>query len=71
MSTALNAASEFPGNSFPGDMESPNSGIYPILETCRIGLQLNAANEFPGNAFVAFIAVDVEHKKYKNEICRF
>ena len=71
MSTALNAASEFPGNSFPGDVEDPISAIYPTLDTCRIGLQLNAANEFPGNAVVEFMAVDVEQNKYKNEICRF
>ena len=69
MSTALNAASEFPGNSFPGDVEDPISAIYPTLDTCRIGLQLNAANEFPGNSFSAFMEVDVEQRKYKTQVC--
>ena len=61
----MNGKNEFPGNSFSGYEEIPISGIYPILDTCRIGLQLNAANEFPGNAFLAFMAVDVEQQKHK------
>ena len=48
-STAMNGENKFPGNSFPGYEENPISGISPILDSCRIGLQLNAANEFPGN----------------------
>ena len=60
----MNGTTEFPGNSFTGYKENLISGIYPILDTCRIGLQLNAANEFPGNAVVAFMAVGVEPNKY-------
>ena len=67
----MNGKNEFPGNSFSGYEENPISGIYPILDTCRIGLQLNAANELSGNAFLAFMAVDVEQKNYKHEICQF
>ena len=59
----MNGKNEFPGDSFSGYEENPISGIYPTLDTCRIGLQLNAANEFSGNAFWAFTAVDVEQKK--------
>ena len=69
MSTALNAGSEFPRNSFPGDEEDLISAIYPSLDTCRIGLQLNAGNKFPGNSFPAFMEVEVEQRKYNNQVC--
>ena len=70
-STAMNGTTEFPRNSLTGYEENPISGIYPILDTCRIGLWLNARNEFLGNAVMAFIAVDVEQNKYKKETRQF
>ena len=42
--------------------------MYPILDTSNIELWLSATNEFPENAFVAFMALDVERDKYKNEM---
>ena len=68
---AILGVTAFPENAFLAFNQSPILQVFRIGYMLEIGVSLYPGNEFPRNSFVAFMAVDVEQNKYKNEVCRF
>ena len=67
-STAMNAITAFPGNSFLAFNQSPILQVSRIGYMPEMGFSSYPANEFLGNSVVPFMAVDVErHKRIPRE----
>ena len=63
-STALNAITAFPGNSFVAFNQSPILQVSRIGGMPEMGFSSYPVNELLGNSVVPFMAVDVERHKW-------